>query len=176
MDAGNVIELAPVVLHLKKILVPFDFSAFSTKALNYALQFARQFDASVVVMHVLQPIQILPTDGMALPSVLDTTGDQLPPIESKLKKLCRRAATTQRLTVSPLVVIGNPYEKIVETAEQENIDLIIIATHGYIGFKRFYMGSTAERVVRHAPCPVLVVREKERDFVESKSGRRSKVT
>jgi nucleotide-binding universal stress UspA family protein len=174
MESGNVIEVAPVVLHLKKILVPYDFSGFSTKALNYALKFAEQFDAAVLAVHVLQPIPILPTDVLAVPPIPDITGDQLPAIDARLRKLCRRAATTHHLTVTPLVVVGNPYEKIVETAEAENIDLIIIATHGYTGFKHFCMGSTAERVVRHAPCPVLVVRDKERDFVGSKSRRPTK--
>jgi nucleotide-binding universal stress UspA family protein len=174
MESGNVIEVAPVVLHLEKILVPYDFSSFSTKALNYALKFAEQFNAAVLAVHVVQPIPILPTDVLAAPPIPDTTGDQLPAIDSRLRKLCRRAATTHHLNVTSLVVVGNPYERIVETAASENADLIVIATHGYTGLKHFYMGSTAERVVRHAPCPVLVVRDKERDFVDSKRRGRSK--
>jgi nucleotide-binding universal stress UspA family protein len=175
-ESGNVIEVAPVVLHLKKILVPYDFSSFSTKALNYALKFAEQFDAAVLAVHVLQPIPILPADVLAVPPIPDTTGDQLPAIDARLRKLCRRVATTHHLNVTSLVVVGTPYERIVETAEAENADLIVIATHGYTGLKHFYMGSTAERVVRHAPCPVLVVRDKERDFVESKRRRRSETS
>jgi len=174
MESGNVIEVAPVVLHLKKILVPYDFSSFSTKALNYALKFAEQFDAAVLAVHVVQPIPILPTDVLAAPPIPDTTGDQLPAIDSRLRKLCRRVATTHHLNVTPLVVVGTPYERIVEIAESENADLIVIATHGYTGLKHSYMGSTAERVVRHAPCPVLVVRDKERDSVDSKRRGRSK--
>jgi universal stress protein A len=174
MESGDVIEVAPVVLHLKKVLVPYDFSSFSTKALSYALKFAEQFNAAVLAVHVVQPIPVLPTDVLATPPLPDTTGDQLPAIDSRLKRLCRRVATTHHLNVTPLVVVGTPYERIVEIAESENADLIVIATHGYTGLKHFYMGSTAERVVRHAPCPVLVVRDKERDFVESKRRRRSK--
>jgi len=174
MESGNVIEVAPVVLHVKQILVPYDFSGFSTKALNYALKFAEQFDAAVLAVHVVQPIPILPTDMTAALPVPDPTGNQLPAIDSRLRKLCRRAAATHHLTVTPLVVVGTPYERIVEIAKSESADLIVIATHGYTGLKRFFMGSTAERVVRHAPCPVLVVRDKERDFVDSKRRRRSK--
>jgi nucleotide-binding universal stress UspA family protein len=174
LESSNVIEVAPVVLHLKKILVPYDFSGFSTKALNYALKFAEQFDAAVLAVHVVQPIPILPTDVLAAAPIPDLTGDQLPAINSRLGKLCRRAATTHHLTVTPLVVVGTPYERIVAIAESENADLIVIATHGYTGLKHIYMGSTAERVVRHAPCPVLVVRDRERDFVDSKRRGRSK--
>lgn len=167
-ESGDIIEVAPVLMHLKKIVVPLDFSSFSTKALNYALKFAQQFDASVIVVHVVEPMPILPTDVIAAVPIPDTTGERLPAIDSKLQKLCRRAATAHRLDIAPIVVIGNPYERIVEIAEKENAGLIVIATHGYTGFKHFYMGSTTERVVRHAPCPVLVVRDKERDFVKSR--------
>jgi universal stress protein A len=66
--------------------------------------------------------------------------------------------------------LGTPYEEIVKVAKEMEVDLIIIATHGYTGLKHFLLGSTAERVVRLAPCPVLVVREEERDFVSQKEG------
>jgi len=173
--ADTVIDVMPVVLQLKRILVPYDFSTYATKAFNYALKFAEQFDASVTALHVVQPMPILPTDVLAAP-IPDTTSDQLPAIDARLQKLCRRATTTHHLSVTPVVVVGTPYERIVEIAESENADLIIIATHGYTGLKHFYMGSTAERVVRHAPCPVLVVREKERDFVKPTPRTRNKTS
>jgi universal stress protein A len=160
---GHVIDVVPVLLHLKTILVPYDFSSYSSKALNYALQFAEQFNAEVVVLYVVEPLPILPTDVIAAPP--DTTGDRIPAISSRMEALCREAGTPHRLSVRALVITGTPYERIVETAKSQDADLIIIATHGYRGFKRFYMGSTTERVIRHAPCPVLVVRDKERDFV-----------
>jgi nucleotide-binding universal stress UspA family protein len=61
--------------------------------------------------------------------------------------------------------LGTPYEEIVKVAKEREVDLIVIATYGYTGLKHFLLGSTAERVVRIAPCPVLVVRQEERDFV-----------
>jgi universal stress protein A len=70
-----------------------------------------------------------------------------------------------QVEVQTQISMGNPYEEIVKVAKAEAVELIVIATHGYTGFKHFFMGSTAERVVRIAPCPVLVVREKEVDFV-----------
>lgn len=162
-EPGNVIDVVPVLLHLKRILVPYDFSSYSSKALNYALQFAEQFNAAVVVLHVVEPMPIVPTDVIAASP--DTTGERIPAISSRMETLCREAAMPHRLSVRSLVITGTPYERIVETAKSQDADLIIIATHGYTGFKHFYMGSTTERVIRHAPCPVLVVRDKERDFV-----------
>jgi nucleotide-binding universal stress UspA family protein len=100
--------------------------------------------------------------------IVDTTAEQVPAIEARLRQICSRHAASQRIGVTARVVVGTPYDRIVEMAKSENADLIVIATHGYTGLKHFYMGSTAERVVRHAPCPVLVVREKERDFVPVK--------
>lgn len=163
---GEVIDVVPDLLHLKTILVPYDFSGYSSKALNYALQFAEQFGAAVVVMHVVEPMPILPTDVLAAAPIPDTTGDRVPAISSRMEELCQKAGTPHHVSVRSLVITGTPYERIVETARSEDADLIIIATHGYTGFKHFYMGSTTERVIRHAPCPVLVVREKERDFVK----------
>jgi universal stress protein A len=69
------------------------------------------------------------------------------------------------MVADTVVEIGRPYEQIVAAAKTHNIDLIIIATRGYTGLKHLFIGSTAERVVRHAPCPVLTVREREQDFV-----------
>ena len=64
---------------------------------------------------------------------------------------------------------GAPYREIVQAAQDEDIDLIVISTHGHRGFARMFLGSTAERVVRHATCPVLIVREKEHEFIEPSS-------
>ena len=64
-----------------------------------------------------------------------------------------------------LVRDGAPFDEICKAAKEIESDLIVIATHGYTGLKHVFLGSTAERVVRHAPCPVLIVRERERDFV-----------
>ena len=69
------------------------------------------------------------------------------------------------MKIETLQRLGVPYEEIVDVAKELAVDLIVIATHGYTALKHFLLGSTTERVVRLAPCPVLVVREGERDFV-----------
>jgi nucleotide-binding universal stress UspA family protein len=69
------------------------------------------------------------------------------------------------IKTSTVVQLGKPYEEIISLAKARRVDLIILATHGYTGVERLFLGSTTEKVIRHAPCPVLVVREKERDFL-----------
>jgi nucleotide-binding universal stress UspA family protein len=84
--------------------------------------------------------------------------------KERLAEVAHRARETE-VEVRTEICQGTPYEEIVKVAKAEEVELIVIATHGFTGFKHFLLGSTAERVVRTAPCPVLVVREKERDFV-----------
>jgi nucleotide-binding universal stress UspA family protein len=95
-----------------------------------------------------------------------------PPVISTIpdgaRKLTRLAGSVQTARISSLkstIRLGLPAHEIVEAAKELDIDLVIIATHGYTGWKHFAIGSTAERVVRTAPCPVLVVREREHEFV-----------
>jgi universal stress protein A len=71
----------------------------------------------------------------------------------------------ERVPATALVRLGLPADEIVQTAQEQGVDLIIISTHGHAGLKHVLLGSTAEQVVRRAPCPTLTVREQERDFV-----------
>src|SRR5881394_761489 len=150
-------------LKLKKVLVPIDFSEPSLKALQYAVAFAGQFGASICLVHVVEPASFL-NDVHNVPLAVSDreTANKL---HHKLVMLARKEVDP--LTpVHPLVCIGKPFDEIVRTAKTFQADLIIIATHGRTGFKRAFLGSTAERVVQHAHCPVLVVRQKENDFVQ----------
>jgi nucleotide-binding universal stress UspA family protein len=82
-----------------------------------------------------------------------------------LEKVCRDALLPAKMVERVLVRYGTPFAEITDAARTLKADLIILTTHGYTGLKHVFMGSTAERVVRHAPCPVLTVREKEHEFV-----------
>jgi len=152
----------PTGIALKRILVPIDFSPLSKKALQYALRFAEEFQTEVILLHVIEP-EVPPVfDGfMIAPPVISTIPDGA-------RKLTRLAGSVQTARISSLkstIRLGLPAHEIVEAAKELDIDLVIIATHGYTGWKHFAIGSTAERVVRTAPCPVLVVREREHEFV-----------
>jgi len=150
-------------ISLKRILVPVDFSPLSKKALHYATRMARQFHAEVNIFHVVEPEVPPAFDGfmIAPPPMLN----RAPSCSGQLKALVglvRKAGVDQ---VTSTVRTGLAAFEIVEAAKELDADLIVIATHGYMGWKHFAIGSTAERVVRAAPCPVLVVREKEHEFV-----------
>jgi universal stress protein A len=150
---------------LKKILVPVDFSDCSNKALQYAIPFAKQFDAELILLHVVQPYVPVPEmpaiDIGLLQRQIRESG------EKELETLQRTVA--DEIPSETALRAGTPYVKIINAAKELGIDLIILATHGRTGLAHVFLGSTAERVVRHAGCPVLVVRESERDFVPTKS-------
>lgn len=148
-------------LRVKKILVPVDFSECSTKALRYALPFARRSEAEIVLLYVLEPYWTSPEVAGVDVATLQTAA-----CNSSQKQLREvLGGIKEQVPAQALFRIGKPDATIVAVAEEIKADLIIISTHGHTGFTHFLLGSTAERVTRHAHCPVLVVREKERDFV-----------
>jgi nucleotide-binding universal stress UspA family protein len=148
-------------IQLKRILVPVDFSECSNKALHYAASFAKQFGAEVLLLHVVQPPVYM--EGMALSTA---AFDETTLRREAAKRLSEwQNAVASGATLKTSVRTGAPYHEIVETAEETNTDLIILGTHGRGRLARMLIGSTAERVVRHAPCPVMVVREREHDFL-----------
>ncbi len=149
-------------VNLKRILVPIDFSAQSRKAMQYALSFAKQFNAEVLLLYI---IEMTPLPAPPLMVVEDET-TQSAMHESAAKELAQwRNEISSQVRVKASVRNGvSPQAEIVNAATEGNIDLIILGTHGRTGLAHFLIGSTAERAVRHTPCPVMVVREREHDF------------
>jgi nucleotide-binding universal stress UspA family protein len=151
-------------IQLKQILVPIDFSEHSKKALQYAIPFARQFQAKIIALYVVEPT-IYPADfsfgQVGIPNIeteLQSKGEQ------ELKTLLTEIVGG-RVPAEALVRTGLPFVEVINFAHESDIDLIIVATHGHTGVEHILFGSTAEKIVRKAPCPVLVVRSDERDFV-----------
>jgi nucleotide-binding universal stress UspA family protein len=150
---------------LKQVLVPFDFSPCSRKALQYALAFAKHFQARLTLLHVI------PTNYFI--------GSEFGPIDFPLPEKELRQGSERELaavaarevgTATPVQTVvrqGQPVQEIVRFAGEAEIDLIILSTHGHTGLKHVLMGSVAENVVRYASCPVLVVREFEHEFLGS---------
>jgi universal stress protein A len=149
---------------LKRILVPVDFSPLSKKALQYAMRLAQEFYAEVKLLHVVEPEVPPEFDGFMIAPPVILNGSNVS-YARRLKRFASSARTSISTQVDCAVATGLPAHEIVEAAKTSDVDLIVIATHGYTGWKHFAIGSTAERVVRAAPCPVLVVREKEHDFI-----------
>lgn len=145
----------------KRIVVATDFSGASRKAFPYAIALARKFGAALTLVYVVP--SHLPAEVSHLGIVL-AEKQMLAEAVEKLP-LFRQAEMDPHLCVETLVLNGSPAREICGTAETRGADLIVISTHGHTGLKRFALGSVAEAVVRHATCPVLVVREREHDFV-----------
>lgn len=160
----RIIDLVPAVMKIRNLLVPVDFSPSSNKALAYALSFAEQFGAKVTLMNVVEPA-VFPTDSGEVPAEIDDLYRSMQnAARERLAEIAARRIP-ERFRANALVRVGRPHREITRTARQLRSDLIVIATHGYAEAKQSGVGSTAERVVRHAPCPVLTVREREHDFV-----------
>jgi len=148
---------------IKKVLVPIDFSDYSKSSLRFAVNFTKTFNAQLYLIYVVEPVIYPPDFSMgqiAIPSV-DLEMDKR--AEEELKKLAEEEIPSD--IVSKIIVkTGKPFIEIIETAEEEDIDLIIISTHGHTGVEHILFGSTAEKVVRKAPCPVLSLREPLKGF------------
>ena len=160
----KLVRSKPTGIALKRILVPIDFSPLSKKALQYALRFAEEFGAEVILLHVIEPDVPPVFDGFMIAPPVIANGNRVR-CANRLEKLADSMAAPGANRVEPIVRTGLAACEIVEAAKESDVDLIVIATHGYTGWKHFAIGSTAERVVRAAPCPVLVVREREHEFV-----------
>ncbi len=145
------------MIRFQKILSPIDFSAHSQAALEHAEEIARRFGAELIVAHVVEP-------------VLYPVAYGLPPVAPVNYEEAARASAQKALAalvdaigkrggkVRALVTTGIASLRICEIVAEEHIDLVVLATHGYTGLKHVLLGSTAERVVRGCPCPVLTVK------------------
>ena len=152
--------------NLHRILVPIDFSEHSKKALQYAIPFAEQFKASLDLLYVVEPT-VYPADfsfgQVGFPAIEDELKQRG---GEELQALIHREIGN-RVEAKSSVRTGKAFNEIDQFAQEASIDLIIIATHGHSGMEHALFGSTAEKVVRHAPCPVLVVRMAEKEFVKT---------
>lgn len=154
------------MIDLRRILVPTDFSEHSKHALIYGVAFAEKFDAELYLLHVLQDLTVYQPDAVTMgpPAV--------PPLE-ELTASARLAFDRLieenglgRFKVRTEVREGSPVEEIVEFATENEVDLIVIATHGRGWLAQMLFGSVSEKVVRRAPCPVMAVHFPEHEFVK----------
>ena len=143
-------------LQFRKILVPVDFSECSRLGLDYALGFAREFRARLVLFHSVVVHAYVLGDEYTARAVPDLIATQQDYAQDEMEKLLRSVSRKGR-EVESEIAFGSPVEQINDYVAKEDIDLIITSTHGRSGLRRVFIGSTAERIVRHATCPVLVV-------------------
>jgi universal stress protein A len=143
----------PAVIVIQRILVPIDFSKNSRRALNHAIALAEKFGARITLLHATSPV-VYPTEVGIL------VADQKSIMARLQKKLMRlgHSLLPEKLRDKVIVREGQAHDEITTLAKKLKTDLIVLTTHGHTGLARVLMGSTAERIVRHAPCPVLTVR------------------
>lgn len=146
-----------ISLGIRTILVPIDFSVHSKNALKYAVPIAEQFGAALHLVYVVEPT-IYPADlgfgQVVLPGVEDELREKG---AEELQGLIEREIGT-RVKASSAVRTGNPHQEILAEAEDRNVDMIVVATHGHSGVEHMLFGSTADRIVKRAHCPVLTIR------------------
>ncbi len=147
------------MLPFGKILCPVDFSEPSYEALQAADELARHFAAELSILHVVSLVPTL-SPSIASPRAFDVAKyqEELEDSSKQALKDLIKDKISKELAVRPLLLVGDAATEIVRVAEEENADLIMIATHGRSGWRRVIFGSVAEKVVRFAPCPVLTIR------------------
>lgn len=145
-------------MNVRRILVATDFAESAEQALDYATELARTQAAELVLLHVY--VEPPPYPEVASAQVATIYEEQRRWVETALEERGRRARGAGLLARS-LVRTGSPAAVIARTAEEEGADMVVVGTHGRSGLDRLLLGSVAERVVRLAPCPVLVVKMKD---------------
>lgn len=153
-----------VMINLKRILVATDFSDHASVALNYGAALAEAFDAEVILCHVVETPDLI--------SQIPPTGEgYFPPNYQEQQKKAAQKECESALSKTGiakgrvLIVEGSPFYEVIRAAKSEDVDLVVVGTHGRGAIAHVLLGSVAEKIVRKAPCPVLTVREGEHDFV-----------
>jgi nucleotide-binding universal stress UspA family protein len=147
-----------------KIMVPLDGSPLSEGAMGPALEMARRFEARVVLFRtsvlpehlMVSPVPVSPATYTEIEqSILETTREYLEDMKDRHQD--------SGVPIQTADASGEAAKEILDFAQSQDIDLIVMSTHGRSGFQRWLFGSVAEKVMRHAPCPVLAVRPKEEE-------------
>ncbi|MBT5872835.1 MAG: universal stress protein [Candidatus Latescibacteria bacterium] len=147
-------------ISLKHIIVPTDFSPLGNYAIEMAIEYAKRYDSDILLMHVMAPyFGGTEADVMAIPSAYYSR-DMMAMLAERLEEI---AVTIREkgVDVETHLTMGVPFVEVVKLARSKDTDLIVVSTHGRTGLSHAFLGSTAERIVRKAPCPVLTVRPPE---------------
>jgi nucleotide-binding universal stress UspA family protein len=149
------------MIEIQKILIPTDFSENSQHALKYAVALAESFKAKLYVVHVFEHAVVAAPTETFHPEIWveaeKSEREQLNQLTQELR--------VKRIDAEPVFGSGIAHIEIVKTAKELEVDLITLATHGRTGLSHFVFGSTAEKIIRLAPCPVLTVKHPEHEFV-----------
>lgn len=160
-----------------RILVPLDFNAPSRHACDWAIQQAKRSDPSkpteLFYLHVLEPMSestLLREKLDKLKELEDEVDSMRELAESEMKRTLGSSGLPPNVSVRYVVARGKPDLAIVGKAQELGAELIVMGTHGRTGFDRLYLGSVTEKVVRSAPCTVVVVKARASDFERERAG------
>lgn len=146
------------MISIRRILAPTDFSDNSLSAVRYAAELADKFGAELILLHIVQDVAlVLPDAVMPTPVVTPDLTQMTDAAKAGLANLIA-LQNLGRLNPRTEVRIGGPAAEIDAAAKDLKADLICVSTHGRTGLAHLLLGSVAEKIVRHAPCPVLIVR------------------
>lgn len=144
----------------KRILVPLDGSTRAEQALPVAAHLAQASEGTIFLVNVVNTTQEAMAYGLGGAFILPgTIENSLLDGQTYLSRMIQRTHLTGAAAVEKQVVSGNPAEKILQIAEEQHVDLIVMTSHGYTGFIQWLLGSVAEKVAHHAPVPVLIMRD-----------------
>lgn len=144
------------MIEIRRIVCPTDFSPTAQRAAQYAAEIARSFGAEIVLLHVI-PEMNYPTRSLGMVTAFPNLREELHKrAQEELGKA--RTALGTAVTVRTELRDGDAYAQILDCANTAKADLVVIGTHGHTGFRHMLLGSTAEKVVRLATCPVMTVR------------------
>ncbi len=147
------------MLSIKKILAPVDFSDASVQGLAAASELAGLFRAELLVANIIPVLPPQPSDPNFTFEVPEYENILHKDAEAKLAELIKTSIPAG-IAARAVLGHGHPAKEVIRLAEEEKVDLIVIATHGHSGWHHLLLGSVAEKVIRHAPCPVFAVRER----------------
>jgi len=150
------------VSRFTKILVPIDFSDHSIRAIHYAAELSKTYNAPVTLLHAYQTLNYALPEGYVFYSP-EQLAELTQAIDKQVQQSKAVAEHAGAVSVDTKTVMGAAFSEILRVAEEEHFDLIVMGTHGRTGLGHTFLGSVAERVVRQAPCPVLTVRASKAD-------------
>ena len=153
------------MIQIKRILVPTDFSESADHALTYGVSFAREYEAELILVHVVETLTV----GYASDLFPVPMAEVFDEISGYAKaEIGKHAAAVREkgIAVREMVMQGKPSAEITRIAKEECVDIIVLGTHGKGMLDQALFGSTAERVIRKAPCPVLTCQLHQHEFCE----------
>lgn len=148
-------------MNIKKILLPTDFSKLSLTAAEYAIDLASKYNAEIHLLHVVEktpPILAIRSLDLSAEKIRKSIDQHA---HQSLDEAVKSISNGKNINIIPKILSGIDYEEIVEYSKKNGIDVIVIATHGRTGILHTLIGSVAEKVIRYAKCPVLVITPKE---------------